>query len=206
MDALPASLRPPTMARRFRAPRSLVVLILLAVGPTAATLGFVSTQAAATTLHVAMAFIVLMTVFRVIGKRELGRLSPFEFVTLMLVPEIVSEMVQGKGNLSSSFIGLSTLFMLVLLTSLMSHRFETVQQLMESPPTLLVANGAIIEANMNRERIAPEELVAEMRKRGISRLADVKWAVLESSGSINFVLTSAAAQPAPHGDVEEPDT
>lgn len=92
------------MPRRFAAPDKFVVLFLLAAGPIAAAAGFVSEHAAATTLHVALAFGALLTVFRVIGKRELGRLSPFEFVTLMLIPEIVSEVVQGNGDLSSSLI------------------------------------------------------------------------------------------------------
>jgi|SRR5690606_8546155 len=205
MDELPDSLRAPKMTRRFRAPRSFVALLLLAVGPAAATVGLVSTRAATTTLHVAFAFVVLMVAFRIIGKRELGRLSPFEFVTLMLVPEIVSELVQGNGSVSSSLTGLSTLFMLVLLTSLLSHRFEPVQQLMESPPTLLVSNGQLLERNMNRERIAPEELVSEMRKQGLSSLRDVEWAILESSGNINFIPKRVAVR-APHGRVDEIDT
>jgi uncharacterized membrane protein YcaP (DUF421 family) len=179
------------MQRRFMAPRTFVVLALLATGPLVAVMGLVSPQASATTLRVALAFAVLLAVFRVMGKRELGRLSPFEFVTLMLVPEIVSEVVQGNGDLSASFIGLSTLFLLVLLTSLLSHRFQTVQRLMESSPTLLVANGQLVELNMNRERIAPDELIAEMHKQGIARLADVQWAVLESGGNISCVRFGA---------------
>lgn len=193
------------MPRRFAAPGTFVVLFLLAAGPLAAAAGFVSERAAATTLHVALAFGALMAVFRVIGKRELGRLSPFEFVTLMLVPEIVSEVVQGNGDLSSSLVGLSTLFMLVLGTSLLSHRFQTVQQLMESAPTLLVANGLMLERNMNRERIPPEELIAEMHKQGIERLEDVKWAILESSGVIACVPVRGAVT-SPTGRTDEPDT
>jgi uncharacterized membrane protein YcaP (DUF421 family) len=193
------------MRRRFRAPGTFVVLVLLAVGPIAAAAGLVSNQAATTTLHVALAFGAIMAVFRVIGKRELGRLSPFELVTLMLVPEIVSEVVQGNGDLSSSLIGLSTLFMLVLLTSLLSHRFEAVQQIMESPPTLLVADGRLLEQNMNRERIAPEEVIAEMHKQGIERLADVKWAILESSGNITYVAApNASTTPAGSNDDSAP--
>lgn len=184
---LPASLHPPKIHRRFMAPGTFVVLGLLAAGPITASFGLISRQAAITTLQVALAFGALMVIFRIIGKRELGRLSPFEFVTLMLVPEIMSEVVQGGGDLTASFIGLSTLFLLVLITSLSSHRFRAFQQLVESPPTLLVSDGRLIETNMNRERIAPDELIAEMRKQGIARLSDVQWAVLESGGNISCV-------------------
>lgn len=175
------------MRRRFTAPRTFVILALLSAGPVCAALGWISGRAAATTVRVALAFGVLLAVFRVMGKRELGRLSPFEFVTLMLVPEIVSEVVQGNGDLSASFVGLSTLFLLVLLTSVLSHRFRTVQTLMESPPTLLVEHGRLIEHNMNRERIAPDELIGEMHNQGIACLSGVQWAILESGGHISYV-------------------
>lgn len=201
---LPSVLQPPRMRRRFAAPGTFLVLIILGVGPAVALAGLVSRQAAVTTLHVALAFGVLMTLFRVIGKRELGRLSPFEFVTLMLVPEIVSEVVQGSGDLSASLVGLSTLFMLVLATSLLSHRFSAIQQLTESSPTLLVANGELIEQNMNKERIAPDELIGEMHKQGMFSLADVKWALLESSGNITFI-PSPKANTSPTCRSDEPD-
>lgn len=201
---LPAALHSPPMRRRFTAPSTFVILALLAAGPASAAMGLVSGRAAATTLRVALAFGALMAVFRVMGKRELGRLSPFEFVTLMLVPEIVSEVVQGGGDVPASFVGLSTLFFLVLLTSLLSHRFRAVQNAMESSPTLLVEHGRLIEHNMNRERIAPDELIGEMHKQGIARLSDVQWAILESGGHISYV-PFPSSRSAPTHPTEAPD-
>lgn len=192
---IPEHLQPPTMRRRVSAPQTLAVLVGLCLVPVLAALVDWSGQAGQTACHVALAFVALLVLFRVIGKRELSRLSPFEFVTLMLVPEIVSQVVQGEGNLSASFVGLCTLFALVLITSLLSHRFTSVQQLMESAPTLLVAGGRLLEANMNRERIAPAELIAEMHKHGIANLEDVSWAILEGSGDITFVRRETSPQP-----------
>jgi uncharacterized membrane protein YcaP (DUF421 family) len=88
----------------------------------------------------------------------------------------------------------------VLTTSRLSQRFPSVQNALESSPSLLVVDGRLLDQAMNRERIAPEELLSEMRKQGIATLDQVRFAVLESSGNITFVRrdeqgTASGAEP-----------
>lgn len=202
--SLPSSLQPPKLKRQLRSPKTYFVLAAFTVGPILALSGALSHRAERAALHVLLAFGVLLLVFRIMGKRELSRLSPFELVTLMLVPEIVSEVVQGNGELTSALVGLSTLFLLVLSFSIASHRFEFVQNLMESPPTLLVAGGKMIEQNMNAERIAPDELIAEMHKQGIGSITELRWAILEGSGNITCIPHSSATR-SPTVKPDDPD-
>lgn len=193
---------PPALRREFTSIPTLLCLIGFAIAPTLAVFGRVEPHARNAAIHVAIVFGVLLGVFRVIGKRELSRLSPFEFVTLMLVPELVSEVVQGTGELSSALVGLSTLFLLVVLTSTLSHRFKPFQTLVEPAPTVLVANGHMLEKHMNDERIAPDELLSEMHKQGLEHLHQVKWAILESGGHITFVPLT---KPNEHGSTDDDD-
>lgn len=179
---------PPELQRRVATPGRVVALVLFfALLPASVLAGAVSDEARGSVVHVAICFAVLMLAFRLMGKRELSRLSPFEFVTLMLIPEILSNSLQGQGSLLSSLAGLSTIFLLVFATSLLSQRFSSVQRVLESEPTLLVIDGKLLEHNMNRERIAPDELFSEMRKQSIEGLGQIRFAVLESSGNITFI-------------------
>lgn len=176
------------MQRRIEQPlRRLGLLAALAVVPTAVMIRADDGQARASVVHVAACFVALMVAFRLIGKRELGRLSPFELVTLMLIPEILSNTVQGEESALQSLAGLCTILVLVLATSLLAQRFSALQDVLESPPTLLVAGGRLLEQAMNRERIVPDELFSEMRRQGMATLDEVRFAVLESSGNITFV-------------------
>jgi len=179
----------PQIRRQLVKPIRLAALVLaLAALPSMAVLGVIEkAEARAAVLHVAVTFIVLMVMFRVIGKRELGQFSPFELVTLMLIPEILSNSVQGQGSLLAALSGLSMVVLLVVVVSAASHRFSAVQTLVESSPTVLVANGRLLEHNLNAERITAEELFSEMRKQGLQELSKVRFAVLESSGNITFV-------------------
>ena len=141
-----------------------------------------------TVLRVVVIYAVLLFVFRVLGKRELAALTPFELVTLMIVPEIVSQSLSdGDHSLTGAIVGVMTLFTLVFATSALTHRFPRLHDVAESPPKMLVANGKILEQNMNEERVSPEELFSEMHRAGVARLADVRWAILESDGHIAIV-------------------
>jgi uncharacterized membrane protein YcaP (DUF421 family) len=180
--------RAPRLKRRFGAVQRLLSrLVLFLALPVLAVAGVLGYEGLDRALRVLVVFVTLLVVFRVIGKRELGRLSPFELVMLMLIPEVLSDVVQGEGSVMHAFSGLSTLFLLVLVTSALAHRFERFEKLVEPEPTLLVADGHILENALNEERITPDELFSEMRKQGIGRMSDVRWAVLESSGNVTFI-------------------
>lgn len=191
---------PAPMPRRIVEPAKLLAL-LVGLGGLPLLLLFTTDDDVTrnSVFHVVVSFVVLMLAFRLLGKRELSRLSPFELVTLMLIPEILSNSVQGQGSMLTGLAGLSAVLFLVLASSALSQRFQAVQKLMEASPTLLVADGRLLEANMNRERIAPDELQSEMRKQGLLSLSDVRFAVLEGSGNITFVPMTQQT-PTPHAD------
>jgi uncharacterized membrane protein YcaP (DUF421 family) len=139
-------------------------------------------------LRVAFVYILLLAAFRVMGKRELGQLSPFELVVLILIPEIFSDaLVGGDHSMTAATIGGSTLLALVFLTSVLSHRFRGFQRLVEGQPTVLVHDGRFCEREMNRTRVQPDEVFAHLRAAGLERLSQVRWAILEEDGKISVV-------------------
>ena len=141
-----------------------------------------------TIIRVAALYAFVILSLRLLGKREFGQLSPAELVTLLLIPEIASQaLVRDDFSLTYAVIGLSTLFLLVSLTSLVSHRFKRAETLLEGSPTVLVTQGEFVVANMNRERITPDEVYLEMRHSGLTELGEVRWAILETDGRISIV-------------------
>lgn len=144
-----------------------------------------------TVIRVAVLYFALMLAFRVMGKRELGRMSPFELVTLMLIPEIVSPaLARGDASLTHAIVGTSTVFGLVLLTSFLTHSAPSIAKYVEGHPTLLVRDGKFLPENMNRERIDPDEVYAELHRVGLEDVSQVRWAILEREGEITVVPKS----------------
>ena len=137
----------------------------------------------------AFAFVIVLT--RVIGRRELSSLEPFDLILLIVLGDLIQ---QGVTQSDYSFTGLvlagGTFALLSVCVSYLVFRFRRVRPLFEPEPLILVEDGKLIERNLRRERLTVEEVSAAARLQQIPTLADVRWAVLETSGQISFIPRS----------------
>jgi uncharacterized membrane protein YcaP (DUF421 family) len=141
--------------------------------------------------RVAFVYILLMVTLRVIGKRELGRLSPFELVLLMLIPEIFAQALMREDfSMTNAVVAFCSLVLLVFLTSLVAHRFPRMERVLAGEPAVIASGGRFVQEAMNRERVQPDEVYAELRKAGFERLSDAKYIVLEDDGKMSIVPAS----------------
>ncbi len=135
-----------------------------------------------------LAFVFIFLLTRLIGRRELSTLQPFDLLLLVVVGDLLQ---QGVTQNDLSFTGLVlAVGMFGLLTLAMSYagwRFPRVRPLLEPEPLILVEDGKVIEKNLRKERITAEEVAGEARIQQISSLEDVQWAMLESGGRISFI-------------------
>lgn len=141
-----------------------------------------------TVLRVTVVYLFLMVALRIMGKRDVGQLAPFDLVILLLIPELVSQaLVREDYSLTNGFIGVATLLSLVFITSVVVYLSKGASRLVEGQPTVLVQHGFLVPENMNRERVSPEEIVSQMHESGLERMDQVKWGILETDGKISFV-------------------
>lgn len=141
-----------------------------------------------TVIRVVIIYVFLIIAMRVLGKREFNQLSPMELVSLLLIPEIVSNALNLQDNsLINAFIGVTTLFSLVFFTSLLVQRSHRAQKIISGEPVVLVRRGLLLHHNISRERMTPDEIYTEMREAGFERIEQIKWAVLEPDGKISFI-------------------
>jgi uncharacterized membrane protein YcaP (DUF421 family) len=132
------------------------------------------------------AFIVL--VMRVIGRRELSSMTPFDLVLVIILGDAVQQgLTQDDYSVTGAIIAVSTIASLQVLTSYLSFRSQRVRKVLEGLPIVLVDHGKIVERNLSRERMTEDEVAEEMRQQQIASLDEVQWAILESNGSISFI-------------------
>lgn len=152
-------------------------------------------------LRVTFTFVVLMLALRVIGKRELNQLSPFELITLLLIPDIFQQaLIRDDFSMTTATVAVATLLSLVYFTSLVSYRFRPVARLMEGRPAVLVCDGQLITRHLDRERVTPDDIFAEMHRAGLVHLEQVQWAILETDGRITIVPRPPRGLPVNPGD------
>ncbi len=158
-----------------------------------------------TVLRVALVYVLVLAGLRVLGKREFAQLTPSELVSLLMIPEIVSQALTREDySLTNAVIGVCTLLFLVFLTSALAHRFKRFEDAIFGEPTVLVHRGRLLEDALNKTRISPEEVLSEVRKAGFERLSQVRWAILEPDGKISVVPSDAAGTESAGSDAERP--
>jgi uncharacterized membrane protein YcaP (DUF421 family) len=134
------------------------------------------------------AFLFVLIVTRVMGRRELSSLEPFDLILLIVLGDLIQ---QGVTQSDYSFTGLllagGTFTLLTVAVSYLVFRVRRLRPVFEAEPLVLVEDGKIIDRNLRRERMTPEEVAAEARLQQIPSLDGVRWAVLESNGKISFI-------------------
>ena len=149
-----------------------------------------------TVIRVAIIYIFVLAGLRLMGKREFSQMGPMELVTLLLIPEIVSQgLIREDFSITNALIGVSTLFILVFVNSTLTHLSKRAETVIEGPPTVLAHRGELVEDAMDKERVSPDELFSEMHKAGLDRLEQVRWAILEGDGKIAIVPETGRSSP-----------
>jgi uncharacterized membrane protein YcaP (DUF421 family) len=130
----------------------------------------------------------LLVMLRLTGKRQVGQLAPFDLVLLLVLSNAVqNSMNAGDNTVGAGFILVATLLTANGVMSWITWRNKRAETLLEGRPQILVHNGQVDEAVLASERITRHELMAAVRQAGLSDLADVRVAILETNGRINVI-------------------
>ncbi len=133
-------------------------------------------------------YMFLLVAFRFTGKRQVGQLTPFDLVVLLIISNVVQNAVIGPDNsLGGGLIGALTILLLNAAVVEVTFRYKRARRLLEPQPTLLIHNGRVLEEHMRRERITVDELHAALRRSGVIDPEKVRLAVLEENGQISVI-------------------
>jgi uncharacterized membrane protein YcaP (DUF421 family) len=135
---------------------------------------------------IGFAFVLFLT--RVVGRRELSSLQPFDLIMLVMLGDLVQQgITQNDFSVTGLMLAGGTIGVLTVVVSYLGFRFRVLRPVLEGEPLILVQDGEPIEANLRRNRITEDEILAMARQQQISSLDEVQWAVLETSGNISFI-------------------
>jgi uncharacterized membrane protein YcaP (DUF421 family) len=139
-------------------------------------------------------FFVLYLLMRVIGRRELSSLEPFDLILLVVLGDAVQQgLTQDDYSLTGALLAIGTIAMLQLGVSYANFRFPRLRPLLDGEPIVVVRDGKPIERNLRRERVTLDDLTSAMRQQNIAHIDEVQWAVMETSGGISFIKKSGSS-------------
>jgi uncharacterized membrane protein YcaP (DUF421 family) len=142
-------------------------------------------------IRATVGFLFVFFLTRVVGRRELSSLEPFDLIMLVMIGDLVQQgITQNDFSVTGMLLVASTVALLTVAVSYTNFRFPALRPILEGEPVIVVQDGEPIERNLRRNRITMEELASQARGQQIASIADVEWAVLETGGGITFIPKS----------------
>ena len=139
-------------------------------------------------LRAAFAFVFIFFLTRIVGRRELSSLEPFDLIMLIVLGDLVQQGVtQSDYSVTGLVLAAGTIALMQVLVSYLSFRFRRLQPLLNGEPIVLVDDGRLLERNLARERLTREEVLEQARQNQIGSFDEIRLAILETSGQISFI-------------------
>ena len=133
-------------------------------------------------------YLFMLFVMRVIGRRELSSLSAVDLVLLIVLGDAIQQgLTQDDYSVTGAVIAIATIAAMQVLVSYVSFRSRRVRKVLEGHPIVVIQDGKLLDQNLRRQRMTPDELAEEMRIQQIANFEEVQWGILESNGSVSFV-------------------
>jgi len=133
----------------------------------------------------------LVLVTRIMGKRQVGELQPFEFVITILVAEMAAIPMSDKETpLLNGLIGIFTLLVIHVTLSFLTLKSQLLRGILCGTPAVVIENGIIAEKTMQALRYNINDLLEQLRGQGYSNLADIEFAILETNGQLSVIPKS----------------
>jgi uncharacterized membrane protein YcaP (DUF421 family) len=142
-------------------------------------------------IRAAIAYFILLLILRITTHRVSRTMTPLDMVIMFLFGGLMGQAVlAGDQSITAGVIGVSTISILHITASTLKIHWPGLGRVVEGTPSIVFANGEWDDRRLREMRIYKGDVLAEMRQRGISRLQDVKYAIVENHGGISIMAIS----------------
>lgn len=139
-------------------------------------------------------FAVVFLLLRLMGKRELAEMTPFEFVMLVVMGDLIQQgITHNDFSVTGATLALMTFAFWGLVLNWVSMRSRRAEDVIDGEPSVVIRDGALLPEGLRRNRLSIGELESEMRLAGHAHVSDIAWAIVETNGKISFIEANRAA-------------
>jgi uncharacterized membrane protein YcaP (DUF421 family) len=133
-------------------------------------------------------YLLILIIFRLMGKREIGELSILDLVVFIMIGEMaVASIDETNDPLLHTVIPMVLLMIIQITLAVVSLKSKKFRDLVDGRPTIIINRGKIDEEAMRKQRYNFDDLLTQLREKDIRSIADVEFAILESSGSLSVI-------------------
>ncbi len=133
-------------------------------------------------------YLFVVVVMRLMGKRQIGQLQPYELAVAIMISELATVPMQETGMpVINGLVPILTILSMQLIFSYVSMKSITIRKLISGKPLVMIEKGRILEDNMRKELYTINELAEQLRIKDISNISDVEYAILETNGQLSII-------------------
>ncbi|MED4016391.1 DUF421 domain-containing protein [Sutcliffiella cohnii] len=131
-------------------------------------------------------YVVILAIFRLMGKREIGELSILDLVVFIMIAEMAVVAIENPSDeMGHTLIPMLTLMAIQILLAYISLKSQRFRSFIDGEPTVIINKGKINEKAMRKQRYNFDDLLVQLREQQVKNVADVEFAILEPSGKLS---------------------
>ncbi|RSD24084.1 DUF421 domain-containing protein [Mesobacillus subterraneus] len=140
-------------------------------------------------------YLLILLIFRLMGKREIGELSILDLVVYIMIAEMASLSIENtKDPLINTLLPISVLVIIQIALAFLSLKSKKFRDIVDGKPTIIINNGKIDEKAMRSQRYNFDDLLLQLREKDVGNIADVEYAILEPSGTLSIFQKNQESQ------------
>ncbi len=141
-----------------------------------------------TIIKTAVVFCTLVFILRIVGRRSVAHMTPFELIIIFLIGGLANQaIVADDRSLTNSLLAISTVALLHILVATLKQYFPKFARITDGTPIVVLDRGEWDRTSMRRLRIQEEDIMAASRLQGVQRQDQIKYAIVERDGSIAII-------------------
>ena len=133
-------------------------------------------------------YCVVFLVIRLMGKKELSKVQPFELAIIIVISDLASAPMSSRGlSLLDGIVPIITLLLAYLIFLLLNHSSNKVQDIVCGKPILIIKDGRIVEKEFNSQKYTVSDLMSQLHEKDVFSISDVKYAIIETNGNLSVI-------------------
>ncbi len=149
-------------------------------------------------------YCVVFLVIRLMGKKELSKVQPFELAIIIVISDLASAPMSSRGlSLLDGIVPIITLLLAYLIFLLLNHSSNKVQDIVCGKPVLIIKDGKIVEKEFNSQKYTVSDLMSQLHEKDVFSISDVKYAIIETNGNLSVITNDKNIETIPVNIIED---
>lgn len=149
-------------------------------------------------------FSILFIVIRLMGKRELSKVQPFELAIIIIISDLASSPMSSHGSsIFDGIVPIFTLLIMYILFTLLIQSDKKIQDVMCGVVSPIIVDGKIVEKEFAKQQYTIPDIMSQLRQKDVFKIQDVKYAIVETNGQISVIKYNDNVNTIPLNIIEE---